>query len=163
MERVEANDPNALCEIGKKFYKDGDYEKAFEYWTKAAALGNMMAHYNLAVMYYKGEGVEKDEKKRLHHLEEAAIGGHPEARFNLGCYEGRNGRIDRMVKHYIIAANLGLDEALESVKKGFEHGVVSKEDYASALRGHQAAVDATKSEERDKADQILSNTSLMTT
>jgi hypothetical protein len=30
-------------------------------------------------------------------------------------------------------------------------GVVSKEDYAAALRGHQAAVDATKSEQRDAA------------
>src|SRR6056300_47035 len=157
MERVKANDPNALCEIGKKFYKDGDYEKAFEYWTKAAALGNMMSHYNLAVMYYKGEGVEKDEKKRLHHLEEAAIGGHHQARYNLGCEEGRNGRHERGMKHLIINAKLGCDDSLESVKKGFEHGVVSKEDYASALRGHQAAVDATKSEERDKADQILSN------
>jgi hypothetical protein len=29
-------------------------------------------------------------------------------------------------------------------------GVVSKEDYAAALRGHQAAVDATKSKQREE-------------
>ena len=28
---------------------------------------------------------------------------------------------------------------------------INKEDYTAALRGHQAAVDATKSEQRDKA------------
>jgi DNA-binding GntR family transcriptional regulator len=28
---------------------------------------------------------------------------------------------------------------------------VSKEDYAAALRGHQAAVDATKSKQREEA------------
>jgi hypothetical protein len=28
---------------------------------------------------------------------------------------------------------------------------VSKDDYAAALRGHQAAVDATKSEQREEA------------
>jgi TPR repeat protein len=163
MERVKANDPNALCEIGKKFYKEGDYEKAFEYFTKAATLGNMMAHYNLAVMYYMGEGVEKDEKKRLHHLEEAAIGGHPVARYNLAGEEQGNGRRERALKHLIIAAKLGYDEALDAVKGNFRRGLVSKEYYEAALRGHQAAVDATKSEERDKADQILSNTSFMTT
>jgi len=34
---------------------------------------------------------------------------------------------------------------------GFMDGVVSKEDFEAALRGHQAAVDATKSEQRDAA------------
>jgi hypothetical protein len=40
---------------------------------------------------------------------------------------------------------------LHDVKKGFMGGYVSKEDYAAALRGHQAAVDATKSQQRDAA------------
>ncbi len=34
-------------------------------------------------IYMVGEGVQEDEQKRLH-LEEAAIAGHPSARFNLG-------------------------------------------------------------------------------
>jgi len=44
-----------------------------------------MAHYKLSVLYREGEGVEKDTKKELFHLEEAAIAGHPRARFRLGC------------------------------------------------------------------------------
>jgi len=84
-------------------------------------------------------------------VEEAAIGGHPAARYNLGCYEEGNGNIERAVKHYIITAKLGLDAGLGAVKKGFVKGVVSKEDYAAALRGHQAAVDATKSKQREEA------------
>ena len=43
------------------------------------------------------------------------------------------------MKHYIIATNLGLDEALDKVKQGFVDRFVNEEDYASALRGHQAA------------------------
>eukprot|EP00985_Skeletonema_marinoi_P005849 scaffold2553_cov162-Skeletonema_marinoi.AAC.3 len=35
-------------------------------------------------MYYEGQGVEKDKKKDVYHLEQAAIGGHPNARHNLG-------------------------------------------------------------------------------
>ena len=98
MKRVEANDPVALREVGKRRGEEGDYKSAFEYWIKAAELGDIAAHYNLSVMYRKGKGVEKDEKKELHHLEEAAIAGHPVARHNLGCYEGMNGRMERAVK-----------------------------------------------------------------
>jgi tetratricopeptide (TPR) repeat protein len=153
MKRVKANDPNAINEMGKKYYHEGDYEKAFEYYTKAAVLGDIGAHHNLSVIYRTGEGVEKNEKKEVYHLEEAAIGGNPEARHNLGCYENKNGRTERAVKHFIIAAKLGHDGSLETVKKGFMDGLVSKEDYASALRGHQAAVDATKSEQRKEAEK----------
>ena len=74
------NDPVALCEMGKKCKEEEDYEGAFEYLTKAVEMGDIDAHYELALMYDKGEGVEKDLKKEMHHLEEAAIGGHPEAR-----------------------------------------------------------------------------------
>eukprot|EP00985_Skeletonema_marinoi_P007137 scaffold3121_cov211-Skeletonema_marinoi.AAC.6 len=35
---------------------------------------------------------------------------------------------------------------------GYLRGVVSKEDFAAALRAHQAAVDATKSPGRDTAE-----------
>jgi hypothetical protein len=40
---------------------------------------------------------------------------------------------------------------LESVKNGYKRGFVSKDDFAAALRGHQAAVDATKSKQRENA------------
>ena len=93
------------------------------------------------------------KKKAVYHAEEAAIGGHPTARYNLGIEEGRNGRYERAVKHLVIAAKLGYDGALVDLKEGFAQGFVSKEDYAAALRGHQAAVDATKSEQRDAAEE----------
>jgi TPR repeat protein len=104
----------------------GDYKGAFQHNTKAAELGDIRAHYLLSIMYRQGKGVEKDVKKELHHLEQAAIGGHPVARHNLGYVEEKNGRLDRAVKHYIIAATLGFDDSL-------------------------AAVDATKSPQRDEA------------
>ncbi len=148
--RIKANDPIAFYQMGGKCRNKGDDEGAFEYWKKAATLGNADSHYNLSCSYRTGEGVEKDEKKEIHHLEEAAIGGHPDARFNLGCIEEERGNYERAAKHWIIAANLGVDGALEAVKEKFAKGVVSKEDYAATLRGHQAAVDATKSQQREE-------------
>ena len=151
IKRVKANDPLALCETAKKCDDEGDYEGSIQYYAKAAALGYAEAHFNLSCMYDEGRGVEKDNKKRVYHLEEAAIGGHHLARYNLGCVENASRRIDRAAKHFIIAANLGYDHALEHVKEGFQMGIVSKGDFEMALRGHQAAVDETKSQQRDAA------------
>eukprot|EP00985_Skeletonema_marinoi_P031433 scaffold37690_cov128-Skeletonema_marinoi.AAC.11 len=154
--RCEANDPFALREEGRTHFVDGDYERAFEYWAKAAELGDMDAHCGLSLMYRDGHGVEKDKGKETYHFEEAAIGGHPDARHMLGCNEGENVRLDRAVKHWIIAAKLGDDESIERLKEGFKFGYVRKEDFATALRGHQAAVDATKSPQRELAEKRAS-------
>jgi tetratricopeptide (TPR) repeat protein len=151
IKRAEANDPVALRHQGGKRQLKGDYEGAVNYYTKAAELGDMTAHCGLAKMYFEGDGVERDMKKAVHHWEEAAIGGHPRARYMLGCIVGANGNKEKAAKHFIIAAKQGHDEALKFVKKSFLDGAVSKEDYASALRGHQAAVDATKSAQREEA------------
>jgi hypothetical protein len=57
------------------------------------------------------------------------------------------------VKHWIIAANLGDDNSLDALKDGYKRGIVSKEHFAAALRGHQAAVvDAMKSTQRKAAE-----------
>jgi hypothetical protein len=153
MKRIEVNDPVAMCYMGDHRCEEGDYEGAIEYWTKAAELGDAIAHYQLSTMYMDGLGVVNDKKKELHHLTEAAISGHPEARYNLALIEGRNGRIDRAVKHLIIAASLGLDNSIEALKQGYVKGHVNKEDFAAALRAHQAAIDATKSPQREAAEE----------
>jgi TPR repeat protein len=153
LERVKANDPVALYVMGASCHREGNYERAFEYWTKAVASGDIEAHYALSVVYDYGQGVEMDEIKQVYHLEKAAIGGHPQARYHLGCIDGRNGRYRRAMKHFIIASNLGYDDALEEIKMYFSGGIVNEEDYPSALCGHQAAVDATKSAPRDEAEK----------
>eukprot|EP00985_Skeletonema_marinoi_P005778 scaffold2508_cov93-Skeletonema_marinoi.AAC.5 len=153
MRRVVANDPVAIREIGVKHYSNGDRERAFECFTKAAELGDASAHYFLSLFYRDGQGVEKDEKKGLYYLEEAAIAGLPEARYDLAMLEEKNERYDRSAKHFIIAANLGHDESIQALKECYKRGgLVSKEDFAAALRAHQAAVDATKSPQRDAAE-----------
>ena len=151
MERIEANDPVALSHLGTKKGNEGDYKSAFEYLTKAAGLGDVEAHYELSFLYRYGQGVEKDEKKYLYHLTAAAIGGDPFARYNLGLMEWENGKADRAVKHFIIGAKLGEDKALESVKRLYKTGLVSKDDFTAALRGHHAAIVATKSPQREEA------------
>ncbi len=157
MERVKKNCPAALCNMGKECCEEGDYEVALEYLIKAAELGDADAHNMLAHLYRGGEGVEKDLKKAIYHLEQAAIAGHPEARNNLGVEEGNDGRFERAKKHFIIAANLGHDGSLKKLMKLYGNGHASKEDYAGALRAYQATVDETKSAQREKAEEAIKN------
>ena len=122
-----------------------NHDDAFEYLTNAAGLGDAGAHYNLSCLYRDGKGVEKDTIKQVYHLEEAAIGGDPAARHNLGCIEAKSGSFERAKKHLIIAANLGHQNSLNGLRLLYADGHASKEDYASALRAYQTAVEATKS------------------
>ena len=145
MKRVAANDPVAMIKMSILCNNAGDHRGAVGYCTKAAELGDVDAHYHLALMYQLGKGFKKDEKKASYHLECAVIGGHVDARYNLGYIEGENGRLDRAVKHWIIAANMGHVRSLEALKKLYRDGQISKDDFAAALRAHQAAIEAMKS------------------
>ena len=61
-------------------------------------------------------------------------------------------RFDRAVKHWIISAKLGDRMSVQWLKKCYKEGYVSKVDFATALRAHQAAVDAMKSPQRELAN-----------
>ena len=88
-------------------------------------------------------------------FEEAAIGGHPIARFNLGIHEYNNGNVERAVKHWSIAATQGDDESIKALMEMFKGGFVSKEELAAALRAHKAAADEIDSAERVKAEEFF--------
>ena len=154
MKRVEANDPEAMIQMSVHYNNKGDYKKAFEFLTKAAKLGSMDAHFNLSRLYHDGQGVEKNKKKEFYHLEEAAIGGHPHARHNLGRVEESHGKMDRAVKHWIIAANMGCDKSLKKLTQLYRDRIISEEVFGTVLRGHKAAVDATKSPQRAVAEAV---------
>ncbi len=157
MNRIKANDPVALCQMGTARFHEGDYDTAIKYCTKAAELGDVKAHYQLADSYHQGDIVEKDEEKEIYHLEKAATGGHPGARHDLGCYESRNGNMERAVKHFIIAANVGYEESMKWLWKHYSAGNITKEELDATLRTHQAAIDATKSPERAAAETFYNS------
>eukprot|EP00574_Skeletonema_japonicum_P011274 CAMPEP_0201732762 /NCGR_PEP_ID=MMETSP0593-20130828/29710_1 /ASSEMBLY_ACC=CAM_ASM_000672 /TAXON_ID=267983 /ORGANISM="Skeletonema japonicum, Strain CCMP2506" /LENGTH=185 /DNA_ID=CAMNT_0048225783 /DNA_START=297 /DNA_END=851 /DNA_ORIENTATION=- len=150
--RVEANDDIAIRQLGTQLNIQGDYAGAVENWKKAAAMGNNRAHYELSVMYQDGRGIEKDKKKQIYHLEVAAIGGNPKARYFLGWAEFKNKNLERSVEHWCIAARQGYDEALETVNEYFAKGVIPLGLFGNTVRGYEAAIDATKSPQREEAE-----------
>eukprot|EP00984_Skeletonema_dohrnii_P019807 scaffold9536_cov62-Skeletonema_dohrnii-CCMP3373.AAC.1 len=159
MARIEMDDPVAMRQEGLHLGKKGDYQSALRYFTKAAELGDVEAHHKVSYLYHGGCGVEKEKEKMHHHLEEATIGGHPYARYGLGCVEWNNGNKERAAKHWIIAATQGHDQSIKTLMDEFRsgRGIVSKDDLAVALRAHQAAVDATKSPQREAAEAAEKN------
>ena len=132
-----------------------DHKKAFEFWNRAAELGDAKSYSFLAELYYCGEGVvERDVKRALHHFAQAAIRGHEMARHNLGAIEeSENGNHRRAMKHYMIAARGGLDNSLKKVGEGYKAGHVTKDEYARTLRAHKQATEEMKSEQRTKANK----------
>jgi len=155
-ERIEANDPGVLSCRGSECHQAGEYDKALEYFTKAAEFGDAEAHFQLGYIYWEGEGVEKDEEKKVYHWEKAAIGGHHLARYNLAFLEEKNGNAEIAAKHFIIAAKLGYGKSMKALLKFYKNGSITKEEYGTTLRTHQAAINATKSAQRDAAEKARS-------
>jgi len=151
--RIELGDAIALNAQGShysegKFGYPQSYTKALELWHRAAKLGNSPAHYNIGICYYLGNGVIQDRKKAKYHYEKSAIGGHVDARFNLGSLELN---ASRRIKHYLIAAGFGSDMAVEEIKRLYMSGHATKKDYEAALHGRQVYLDSIKSDQRDMA------------
>jgi uncharacterized protein len=72
--------------LGVNKMDDNKYKKLQEQAEK----GDAKAQYELANIYAKGEGVEKDLKKAVYWYEKAAEQGHSYAQYNLGLmyYKG---------------------------------------------------------------------------
>ncbi|KAK1733603.1 tetratricopeptide repeat protein [Skeletonema marinoi] len=154
---IEANDPVAIRQKGSEYFGQGDYGAAVELFKKAAKLGDGEANYQLAGCYGLGLGVERKPKMEIFYWEEAAIGGHPKARYNIGVTEKRNGRFDRAQRHWIIAASQGHTNSVKALVENHKRGLVKKEVADDALRAYKAAVDATKSPQREAAEAVNQN------
>ena len=63
--------------------------------------------------------------------------------------------MERAVKHWMIAAGSGFDDALERIREGYLEGYVTKNDFAKALRAHKEAQDEVRTDQRDAAAAAL--------
>ena len=63
--------------------------------------------------------------------------------------------MDRAVKHFIIAANLGYEKSMKELWGHYSDGNIIKEVLEVTLRTHKAAIDETKSAQRDAGEAAL--------
>ena len=165
--RVDKGDVEAMHVLGYKHYhgESGltkNVPRAIQLWTEAAELGSILAaelgsldaHSNLGLVYYTGNGVEKDKPRGAHHWQQAAMQGHVDARHCLGVAEGNNGNYELAVQHWMISAKMGYEDSLNYIKKMFKEGHATKEQYAEALLGYRDAVKEMKSPQREEAKRF---------
>ena len=160
--RAEKKDPEAINDLGDSYFHElygfqEDVQRAVELYTEAAELGSLNALYNLGNAYRLGKGVQKDEAKAVELCGKAAMQGHAPSRHELGCDEGEKGNHGRAVKHFLISATMGDKLSLENINKAFLGGHATKGQYAQALRGYKAALEETKSPDREMARGSLAD------
>jgi TPR repeat protein len=114
---VEANDAASICllahdyNLGRAGFQQ-DKTKAIKLYVRAADLGNIKAHNNLAGIYFEGGNL----KKTKFHFEVAAMAEDEALRYNLGTMEVNSGNMERAVKHWTIAASAGDYKAMQHLK-----------------------------------------------
>mmetsp|Transcript_29251 Transcript_29251/g.64488 ORF Transcript_29251/g.64488 Transcript_29251/m.64488 type:complete len:349 (+) Transcript_29251:586-1632(+) len=157
-QKMESKKAYAFFLIGEKyqFGLDGlkkNERKAFEHYLCAADLGHVYAKLKVALSYLVGNSdvVEMDVEEATDYLVAAAKEGCVEARFLLGAIE-HSTKEDKSLayKHWGISASFGCDRSMNSIKRGFDEGLVTEDEYERVKRHHQKANDEMKSEERNK-------------
>ena len=76
---------------GYEAARSGDFETALKEWKPLAERGNIVAQYNLGMMYRNGWGVSRYGNEAVRWYKLSAKQGYADAQFNLGViyYEGR--------------------------------------------------------------------------
>ena len=95
-----------------------DYATALREWRPLAEHGNVLAQYNLGMLYRKGRGVPQDDVQARKWYEKAAAQGQAKAQFNLGTLyfngEGVPKDYQQALRWFRLAADQG--EALAQTK-----------------------------------------------
>lgn len=139
------------------YYSGGEFglplnvAKALELWHRAGELGDEVSYYLIGTAYKDGRGVERDEQKAKHYWELAAMGGDAKARNNLGCKEWQAGKLERALRHWMIAVNDGNLNSLGNIKKFYLDSHATKDDYTKAMRSYQAYLVEITTDQRDEA------------
>ena len=126
------NDPIALYTLGylesQRNNQEGD-KKAFNYFLKAANLGNLSSMYFVHVGYLEGKGVKQDTKKAIEWMEKAISKGDVLSNFNLGYlyFDGSKveKNIDKAFKHFLaVYEETSLKNSEEWVMSTFFIGLI---------------------------------------
>ena len=73
-------------QLAEKYYKNGEYSKAFPVYSALAQAGDADAQFRLAWMYDEGKGTKANPEAALEWMKKAAAQGHAEAQEELDDY-----------------------------------------------------------------------------
>jgi len=133
----------------------GDFETALREFTLAAENGLALAQYNLAILYFTGQGVDQDLSKAFQWTEAAAVQGHLNAQFNLGSLymdgQGVEQDVEQGIAWFSRAGKAGHPDAAFALASLYEEGDSVGRDRVSAHAwANQAAYN-----EHDEAQALI--------
>ena len=163
-DRAKAGDPEAQRKLGESFLSDSEpavtpasdespksskasaSEREGAYWIREAAkAGDPIAQRQLAELYYRGEGVEKDYGQAVHWSRAAAEQGDAEAQgFLAGLYRigaGVPPDLDQSLSWYRKAASQGHAVSQYHLGAAYDFGTGLPADRGQALRWYKRAAD----------------------
>ncbi len=134
-----------------------DYQKSFEYYSKAAQQKDPTGLNNLGSLYYNGIGRERDTERARALFEQAAAAGNPESAVNLAfIYISGNGAPQNQSKalaYFDQAAEAGNSIAQFMVGYAYYMGALTPQNDEQAARLIKAAADV----EFDEAQLVLAD------
>lgn len=130
---------------GWSSYQSGDYAAAFAMFKAGAERGDRVAQYDLAMLYWRGEGVPRNRELALKWLQKAVDAQLSSAQFVLGqVYESGDGLprdLQQATRLFEAAARQGHRDAQVSVATQYYLGRGAPQDYGRAARWYRAAAE----------------------
>ncbi|MBR7074301.1 MAG: SEL1-like repeat protein [Oscillospiraceae bacterium] len=122
---------------GVAYAEEHNYEKALEWYEKAADAGSAGALYKIGEMYEDGRGVTQDYKKALAYYTQAADAGSSSAMFQLGRMaelgRGMTTDYEQAFLWYQKAAEAGHKMAMNNLAAFYQKGLGTTQDYSKSM------------------------------
>lgn len=132
-----------LVNDGLDAYNEGDFERAFDLWKAAARQDDPVGQYNLAVLYYNGEGVNKDLLQAHKWFRKSAELGYADAQYDLGLMyldgEGTAQDPKTGIEWMMKSAEQDHAEAQFELAKAYQSGVGIEQNLAEAIKWYNKA------------------------
>lgn len=163
---AQGGDALAQYSLGKLFETGGgtidqDFDRAQDWYRKAAEQDVTAAQNNLALMYAQGRGVERSVERAIELWLQAAQSNHPMAQYNLGlAYLRGEGLVKderEAAAWFRRAADTNLAEAQYAVGQMNRLGLVLPKDPAQALAWYQRAAEQGHREAEVQAQILEAN------
>ncbi|RIB22159.1 kinase-like domain-containing protein [Gigaspora rosea] len=149
-------DSKQFCTLGYNYQHgigvEKDEKKAFEYYMKAAELGNPTAMNNVSLCYYYGTGVEINYQKSFEYCKRSADLGNAYGinevgkRYRYG--HGVDQDYNKAFEYYKKSVDMGADMAAFNVANCYRNGIGTKRDIQSAnywFKKHRSLLKTSKS------------------
>lgn len=140
---------------------NGDFETALYEFTLAAEEGLDLAQYNLGILYFTGQGVERDVAEAFRWTEAAALQGHVAAQFNLGSLyyagDGVEASSEKAVEMFESAARGGHANAALILANMYADGEIASDGETGLLASVSNYLSSLFSGESGGSDLVLAH------